>query len=204
MTVNYTDSDIVNGHLQVNTGTEDYTVNVGVQVIIDMAKGEKGTGFIDLGSGHDLINFSSTGHTVIDMGAGDDVFNQYKPGNAVVDITGGLGSDTFWLAGVQMNANYSFALQGSQLVSNDGADTFTGSVANAGRGTNWIVGTDTLSFHTGGVVNATNFGTYFNVTDTPRGDVITDKSGTDGFSITLVGVHLTAQQLIDQGAFHFT
>jgi hypothetical protein len=205
MTVNYTDSDIVNGHLNVNTGTEDYTVNVDLPVIIDMGRNERGSGVINLSDGNDLINYTSVAGAVINMGAGNDMFNQAKSSAAVIDFTGGPGNDIVWLQGAHMTANYSFStLQNGQLTSGDGADTLTGKGAPTGHGPAWIVGTDVLAFHiSGATVNAQNFSQFFNVTDTKNGDVITDKSG-DGFSITLVGVHLTAQQLLDHGAFHFS
>lgn len=196
MTVSFTNADVTRGHLKINTGTEDYSANITVPVIVDVSKSEKGNGVINLGNGDDVVNYSGTGNATINLGAGDDTFIQQNPSQPFVNITGGLGNDTYQLLGAHMNFNYTFV---TGVTSNEGSDVIEGVGSRGG----FFPGYDFLTLHTAGAVNPSNFSTYFAVTDTAQGDVITTVNTSDNFSVTLVGVHLSAQQLIDQGAFHF-
>jgi hypothetical protein len=99
---------------------------------------------------------------------------------------GGLGNDT------HANFNYNFS---TQIRSEDGHDSIFG----------FDPGRSTLTLHgTSGTVNPANFSTYFTVSD-PAGSagvVITDNQG-DSWSVQLMGVHDTAQQLLNEGVFVF-
>jgi hypothetical protein len=208
MTVFFNDSNVNNGVLNISTGSQPYEADITVPVTVNV--GKSGTGVINLGDGNDIINYNNAAGATINMGAGNDYFNMQAKTTALINFTGGAGNDTVWLQpGAHMIANYSFTLQGTALVSNDGADTLTGKGAGKElNGAGWVPGTDVLDFHTGGVVNANNFSQYFNVNPNApgpngsTGTLITDKSG-DGFSILLVGVHDTAAQLIAAHAFTF-
>jgi hypothetical protein len=199
MTIVYTDEDVVRGSLKVASGTEDYIVDLTVSpVTVTVPSGNKAFGTIDLGPGADTLIYSGSGDAVINLGSGNDVFNQKAPGQEHLQITGGAGNDTIFLRGAHADLVYNFS---TQVVSGDGHDVIT---AHVDGGLGFHPGYDVITFAgLAGVVNNSNFTTFFTVTDTPNGDVITDHNN-DGWSVQLVGVHLTAQQLIDAGAFHFT
>jgi hypothetical protein len=194
MTINYTDDDVNSkGQLNIKAiGTEDYQVDLTVPVNLSIGASVRGDGVINLGSGDDLAQSSSNGDIVINLGAGNDAFNQ-RTGGVNIDVTGGPGNDlTYNLGGATANFNYDFT---PQITSGDGHDAIKG----------FLLGRDTLTFEgAGGVVNEGNFSRFFTVSD-PAGSaglVITDNQG-DGWSVQLIGVHATAQQLLDGDAFVF-
>src|SRR5262245_39722057 len=194
MTIQYTDANVKKGQLTVSAGSQDYTVDVHGQVNISIKASTTGPGDIHLGSGNDTIQNNGHGNIVADLGAGNDTFVQRVGGNIHIDITGGPGNDVLSNRnGAVANYHYNFD---SQVQSNDGNDGIFGFVA----------GRDHLVCDgTAGTVNNGNFSTFFTVTDAPGsvGDVITDNQG-DGWSVQLIGVHLTAAQLLAEGAFMFT
>jgi hypothetical protein len=200
MTVFYTNADVKKGQLTIGSiGTENYQVDLtgGSPVTVSIGSNVKGDGLINLGSGNDTIQNNGHGNVVANLGAGNDTFVQ-RTGGTHIDITGGLGNDILYnigggnSGGATANYNYLF---NNQIASQDGHDGING----------FVLGRDTLSLHgTAGIVNAGNFSNFFTVTDAPgsAGDVITDHNN-DGWSVQLIGVHLTAQQLVDGGAFLF-
>jgi hypothetical protein len=194
MTINYTDDDVNSkGQLNIKAiGTEDYQVDLTVPVTLSIGASVRGDGVINLGTGDDLAQSSSNGDIVINLGAGNDAFNQ-RTGGVNIDVTGGPGNDlTYNLGGATANFNYLFD---SQITSGDGHDAVKG----------FLLGRDTLTFEgTRDIVNESSFSRYFTVSD-PAGSVglvITDNQG-DGWSVQLIGVHATAQQLLDGDAFVF-
>src|SRR5262249_44021013 len=141
MTIHYADADVKKGQLTVSAGSQDYTVNVDIPVSVSIKASTNGPGTIQLGSGADTVQNNGHGNIVIDLGAGNDTYVQRVGGNIHIDITGGPGNDTLSNRnGAIANYNYNFT---DSVTSGDGHDGIFGFVA----------GRDTLTFHTGGVVN---------------------------------------------------
>ena len=179
MTVTYTNADVSHGRLSVNTGGEDFTVNLTVPV--NMGIRNAGDGTINLGSGNDIVQDYSGHDLTINLGAGNDnLFIGQKVGAFHIDITGGTGNDFLQSASVAAIMNFNYSFSGGQ--SQDGADGIKGFVLNQ----------DTLTLHG---VTQTQFEQSFTVTNGSAGTVITDGTN-DGWSLSLIGIHATAAQLL--------
>jgi hypothetical protein len=188
MTVNYTDADVRHGKLAVNTGGEDFTVNITIPVSLGIRNA--GDGIINLGSGADILQDYSSGDLTINLGAGNDnFFVAPKVGTVHIDVTGGAGNDFLQSASANAIVNFNYFFGGGR--SQDGSDGIKGFVLNQ----------DTLTLHG---VTETQFNQSFVVTDAPGsvGVVITDGTN-DGWSVQLIGVHETKAELLADGAFVF-
>jgi len=189
MTINYTDANVKNGQLSINTGGQPFTVNVDIPVNVTIRNA--GDGVINFsGSDTHTVQLHSNSNLTIHGGIGNDnVFIAKQVGAVHVDVTGGPGNDVFNNASPHALVNYEYTF--ANLRSNDGADGIF----------SFTPGQDHLVLN--GVTQA-QFEANFTVTNAPGsvGAVITD--GTNGgWSVQLIGVHLTAAQLLADGAFVF-
>jgi hypothetical protein len=203
MNSTFTDKDVHHGVLNINTHGQPFEADIVAPVTavtVNISKMETGNGVINLGtdvSRGELINYQGSGDLKITWGSGSESFVQQNTAQSHIDATADLsgGSTTYTLNGAHLNVNYTFeqTVNGTTTIGYygpHGADTING----------FSPGYDTLTINTGGQVTADNFSQWFTVTDSANGDVITALGPT---SITLVGVHDTASQLIAEGAFIF-
>jgi hypothetical protein len=189
MTIAYTDADVSRGKLAVNTGGEDFTVNVTVPVNLTIRN--SGDGVVNTGSGNDIVQDYSSGNVVFNLGAGDDQWFASKQLNGQhLTVTGGAGNDVLIDAGRALtDFVYNF---NSSNQSGDGHDGIKG----------FTLGEDHIVLNG---ITQQEFTSSFSVTNAPGSDgaVITDGTN-DGWSVQLLGVHLTEQQLLSGGAFLFS
>src|SRR5262245_34894691 len=202
MNSTFTDKDVHHGVLNINTHGQPFEADIiapVTAVTVNIAKTETGNGVINLGSdvSSELINYQGSGDLKIKWGSGSESFVQQNTAQSHIDATADQsgGSTSYTLNGAHLNVDYTFeqAVSGTTLLgyfNGHGQDTING----------FSPGYDTLTINTGGQVTADNFSQWFTVHDSGNGDVITALGPA---SITLVGVHDTASQLIAEGAFIF-
>jgi hypothetical protein len=199
MTTFYDDDDVSKGQLKISTG-DDYVVNLDDPATVTIGAKVTQPGIVNLSDGNDTVQNSGHGDLTIDLGGGNDTFIQ-RTGGTHIDVTGGAGNDVLWNigggkgGGATADFHYTFTTAGTEVTSQDGQDGING----------FQLGRDHLVFDVpAGTVTEANFTSYFNVSDAPgsAGVVITNQSG-DGWSVQLIGVHATVQQLLAADAFVF-
>jgi hypothetical protein len=188
MTINYTDANVRNGQLSVNTGGQPFTVNVDIPVNVTIKNAGAGT-LNFTGSGTHTVQDHGSGNLVIHFSTGNDNFFAAKQlgSNVQIDVNVGSGHDVLNNAGHAL-VNYEWAF--TNLQSSGSSGIF-----------NFVAGQDHLVLNG---VTESQFESHFTVTNAPgsAGAVITDGTN-DGWSVQLIGVHATEAQLLAEGAFVF-
>lgn len=184
--VDFTNADVRKGKLTVNTGGEDFTVNVSVPVNVFVRN--SGDGVVNLGSSNDIVQDYGSGDVTFNLGAGADQFFAGKGVTGHLIVNGGAGNDVL-IDASKTSIDFLYTFVAGQ--SGDGADGIKG----------FTVGEDHLVLQG---ITLQQFAASFAVTDAPGslGVVITDGTA-DGWSVQLLGVHETKAQLLADDAFVF-
>ena len=200
MTTFYDDGDVSRGQLKISTG-DNYVVDLTVPATVTIGAKVTQPGIVHLSNGNDTVQNNGHGDLTINLGGGNDTFIQRVAGTHI-DVTGGPGNDVLWNIGGGGNAGG--ATSRLPLHVHDRRQR-SHQPRRPGRHQGFQIGRDHLVFDVPtNTVNEGNFLSFFNVTDAPgsAGIVITDQSG-DSWSVQLIGVHATAQQLLAAHAFEF-